>query len=107
MPASLTTQHGRAGLDVVDQGGHPGRLVLVEQADHPAGDPHAQRLRQRPDPPGVLGGHDIGAAQRVDQPLRRVGRLAQRRGTEQQAVTSAGWSERLGDRTAQPTIAMR
>ena len=37
-------QHGGAGVDVVEQGGHPGRFVLVEQADHPSADPHAQRL---------------------------------------------------------------
>ena len=95
MPGVADHQHRRARPDLVDERRHPRRLVLVEQADHPAGDPDLERLRQRPHPAGVLGGHDVGAAQRVDQPGGGVGGLAQRRGGQQQSA---------GGHAAQPTI---
>ena len=82
-------QHRRAAPDLVDQRGHPRRLVLVEQADDLARDPDVQRLRQRPDPAGVLGGDHIGAAQGADQPGGGVGGQPQRRGRQQQSTGSS------------------
>ncbi len=77
MPASLTTSTVAPPLDLVDQRGHPRRLVLVEEADDPARYPDVERLRQRPDSPGVLGGDHVGAAQPLDQARGSVGGLAQ------------------------------
>ena len=58
----------------------------VEQA-RSAGDPHTQRLRQRPHPAGVLGGDTMSAAPRaLDEAGRGVPRLAQRRGSQQQSA---------------------
>ena len=99
MPASLTTSTVAPASISSTSAGHPRRLVLVEQADHLARDPDVQRLGQRPDPAGVLGGHHVGAAQRVDQPRGGVGGLAQRRGGQQQQS-----AERDSDARAQPTI---
>jgi len=85
-PGVRHRQDRGTGGQLVDQDGHPRGLVLVEQAHDPAGDPHTQRLRQRPHPAGVLGGHDVGRTESLDEAGRGVPRLAQRRGSQQQSA---------------------
>ena len=97
MPASLTSSTVAPAFDLVDQRRDPGRLVLVEQADHLAGRLDVERLGQGADPAGVLGGDHVGARQGHDQPRGRVRRLAQRRGADEQSA---------GGHAGQPTIAV-
>jgi hypothetical protein len=79
-------QHGLAGPDGIQQPWHPVRLDGLVVADHPAGHRDPERGGQGPQPAGVLCGHDVGRAQGLDQPFRRVARVAQRGGREHQAA---------------------
>src|SRR6185312_13812231 len=58
--------------------------------------PDVQRLRQRPDSPGVFGGDHIGAAQPADQARGGIGGQPKGGGRQQQST---------GTHSAQPTIA--
>jgi hypothetical protein len=46
----------------------PRGLHGVVVADHPPADGHAERRGQAAEPPGVLGGDDVRARERVAQP---------------------------------------
>ena len=85
-PRVADQQDRRTRRDLGDQRRHPRRLVLVVQADHLACGFDGERLGQGAYPPGVLGGDHVGAAQRADQPCRRVRRLTERRGADEQSA---------------------
>ena len=55
-------------------------FVVVEVGDDPPADLHPQRRRQLAGPAGVLGGDDVGLAQRRPEPVGGVADVAQRRG---------------------------
>ena len=95
MPASLTTSTVAPPLISSTSAGHPRRLVLVEQADHLAGDPDLEAcasVRTR----RVSSAATTSALPRAaDQPGGGVGGQPQRGGRQQQST---------GAHSAQPTI---
>ena len=87
MPASVTSSTRSPASMRLDQGRGARRLVALEVGDHPTPDAHAQVAREPRQPPGVLGGDDVGRGELVGQPRRRVVDASDRGRSEHQHAT--------------------
>ena len=79
----------RAAAQRLDQLGGTALLVALEVGDDPAGDGDVEVAGQPGQPPGVLGGDDVGGGEHLAQPGGGVGRVAQRRADQNQSAHPA------------------